>query len=64
MERFFQGLGIGVLFGTLVMLLLGPKEPALNKLTKSQQELVDSFCSEAITITCTNGKTIGVKNGK
>lgn len=37
--------------------------PKKNLLTNSQSELVDSICNEAVTITCSDGKTIGVKNG-
>lgn len=70
MNDMLQGVGFGVLFGmacaVLIAMFIPTKTldaPKKNLLTNSQSELVDSICNEAVTITCSDGKTIGVKNG-
>lgn len=64
MKDIFAGVGIGVLFGLLVISLQRPTndvKPKHGLITGSQQVLIDNLCSGAVTLTCKDGKTIGIK---
>lgn len=64
MKDIFAGVGIGVLFGLLVISLQRPKDdvkPMHGLITNSQQVLIDNLCDSAVTLTCKNGKKIGIK---
>lgn len=66
MKDMLAGVGTGALCGLLFMLFFLPKtsdKPRKNLLTDSQQELIDNLCTGVVTLTCKDGKTIGVKNG-
>lgn len=66
MKDIFAGVGIGVLFGLLVTSLQPSKndvKPKQRLITDSQQVLIDNMCAETVTITCKDGKLLGVKNG-
>lgn len=64
MKDIFAGVGVGVLFGLLVISLQHQKndvKPKHGIITDSQQVLIDNLCSGAVTLTCKDGKTIGIK---
>lgn len=64
MKDMFAGVGIGVLFGLLVISLQSQKndvKPKHGLITDSQQVLIDKLCDGSLTLKCKDGKVIGTK---